>query len=118
MEGHQITRTQDSHLILTFYSLLLLPCFRFHMEVYCIVQHTQCSYRQSHNSSTVSKYFNLFKNFQLDKNIQEVVIKLSNDNQSWVFTGRIDVEAETPILWPPDASWERLRAGGEGDNRG
>ena len=24
----------------------------------------------------------------------------------WVFTGRTDVEAETPILWPPDAkSW-------------
>ena len=21
---------------------------------------------------------------------------------SWVFTGRPDVEAETPILWPPD----------------
>ena len=27
-------------------------------------------------------------------------------DQSWVFTGRTDVEAETPILWPPDAkSW-------------
>ena len=26
--------------------------------------------------------------------------------QSWVFTGRTDVEAETPILWPPDPkSW-------------
>ena len=24
-------------------------------------------------------------------------------DQSWVFTGRTDVEAETPILWPPDA---------------
>ena len=24
-------------------------------------------------------------------------------NQFWVFTGRTDVEAETPILWPPDA---------------
>ena len=25
---------------------------------------------------------------------------------SWVFTERTDVEAETPILWPPDAkSW-------------
>ena len=24
-------------------------------------------------------------------------------NQSWVFFGRTDVEAETPILWPPDA---------------
>ena len=27
-------------------------------------------------------------------------------DQSWVFTGTTDVEAETPILWPPDAkSW-------------
>ena len=24
-------------------------------------------------------------------------------NQSWVFIGRTDVEAKTPILWPPDA---------------
>ena len=24
-------------------------------------------------------------------------------NQSWIFIGRTDVEAETPILWPPDA---------------
>ena len=23
-------------------------------------------------------------------------------NQSWIYIGRIDVEAETPILWPPD----------------
>ena len=23
-------------------------------------------------------------------------------NQSWIFTGRTDVEAATPILWPPD----------------
>jgi len=49
-------------------------------------------------------------------------------DQSWVFIGRTDVEAETPILWPPDVkswliwkdpdSWERLRTGGEGDDRG
>ena len=27
-------------------------------------------------------------------------------NQSWIFIGRTDVEAETPVLWPPDAkSW-------------
>ena len=24
-------------------------------------------------------------------------------DQSWVFIGRIDAEAEAPILWPPDA---------------
>ena len=23
-------------------------------------------------------------------------------NQPWIFIGRTDVEAETPILWPPD----------------
>ena len=27
----------------------------------------------------------------------------SKGYQSWVFIGRTDVEAETPILWPPDA---------------
>ena len=27
-------------------------------------------------------------------------------DQSWVFTGRTDAEAETPVLWPPQAkSW-------------
>ena len=27
-------------------------------------------------------------------------------NQSWIFIGSIDAEAETPILWPPDVkSW-------------
>ena len=26
-------------------------------------------------------------------------------NQSWIFTGRTDAKAETPIFWPPDKSW-------------
>ena len=59
-------------------------------------------------------------------------------DQSWVYIGRTDVEGETPILWRFEGEtpiiWqylmrradsfektlmlERLRAGGEGDNRG
>ena len=48
-------------------------------------------------------------------------------DQSWVLTGRTEVEAETPILWPPHVKswlwkrpgcWEGLGAGGEGDDRG
>ena len=43
-------------------------------------------------------------------------------NQSWMFTGRTDAKAEAPILWPTHWKrpwcWERLRAGGEGDDRG
>ena len=34
------------------------------------------------------------------KEIQQVHPK---GDQSWVFTGRTDVEAEALILWPPDA---------------
>ena len=29
-------------------------------------------------------------------------------DQSWVFIGSTDVEAETPILWPPDANSDSL----------
>ena len=48
-------------------------------------------------------------------------------NQPWIFTGRTDVEAETPILWPPDEkNWQEktLMLGktegriGKGDDRG
>ena len=58
------------------------------------------------------------------KEIQPVHLK---GNQPWIFIGRADAEAETPVLWPPDAElthwkrpwcWERVRAGGEGDGRG
>ena len=33
---------------------------------------------------------------------KEVQPVLPKGNRSWVFIGRTDVEAETPILWPPD----------------
>ena len=33
------------------------------------------------------------------KEIKSVNLK---GNQSWMFIGRINVEAETPVLWPPD----------------
>ena len=37
------------------------------------------------------------------KEIQPVNPK---ENQSWIFIGRTDAEAETPLGWPPDAkSW-------------
>ena len=51
----------------------------------------------------------------------------SEGDQSWVFFGRNDVQAETPVLWPPhvkswligkDWCWEGLGAGGEGSDRG
>ena len=36
-------------------------------------------------------------------------------NQSWIFIGKIDAEAEAPVLWPPDAEsqhiWKAPEAG-------
>ena len=51
----------------------------------------------------------------------------SEGDQPWVFFGRNDAKAETPILWlshvkswliGKDWCWEELGAGGEGDDRG
>ena len=32
----------------------------------------------------------------------------SKGNQSWVFSGRNDAKAETPVLWPPHAKIDSL----------
>ena len=34
---------------------------------------------------------------------KEIQLVNPKGNQSWVFIGRTDVEAETPIFWTPDA---------------
>ena len=58
------------------------------------------------------------------KEVQPVHLKR---NWSRVVIRRTDSEAETPVFWLPDAKswliwkdwcWERLRTGGEGNNRG
>ena len=40
----------------------------------------------------------------LESNLDSKEIQPVNPkgNQSWIFIGRTDIEAETPILWPPD----------------
>ena len=34
---------------------------------------------------------------------KEIQLVYPKGDQSWVFTGRTDAEAETPVLWPPNA---------------
>ena len=49
-----------------------------------------------------------FRNVVLEKTLEspldykEIKPSQSKRNQSWIFIGRTDVEAEAPILWPPD----------------
>ena len=37
----------------------------------------------------------------------------SKGGQSWVFIGRTDAEAETPILWPPDVRADSFENAGK-----
>ena len=48
----------------------------------------------------------LEKTLESPLNCKEIQPVHHKGDQSWVFIGRTDAEAETPILWPPDAkSW-------------
>ena len=48
----------------------------------------------------------LEKTLESPLDCKEIQIVLPKRDQSWVFIGRTDAEAETPILWPPHAkSW-------------
>ena len=55
---------------------------------------------QSETPGKPSKLIELVNKLSKVKEIQPVHPK---GDQSWVFIERTDVEAETPILWPPDA---------------
>ena len=37
--------------------------------------------------------------------IEEIKLDNLKGNQSWIFIGRTDAEAESPIFWPPDKNW-------------
>ena len=48
----------------------------------------------------------LEKTFESPLDCKEIQPVHPKGDQSWVFIGRTNAEAETPILWPPDAkSW-------------
>ena len=45
----------------------------------------------------------LEKTFESSLDCKEIQPVHPKGDQSWIFIGRTDFEAETPILWPPDA---------------
>ena len=48
----------------------------------------------------------LEKTFKSPLGCKEIQLVHPKGDQSWVFSGGTDVEAETPILWPPHSkSW-------------
>ena len=68
----------------------------------------------------------LEKTLESPLDCKEILTVHPKGDHSWVLIGRTDAEAETPILWPPDANnwltWKTLMLGkiegGEGEDRG
>ena len=42
------------------------------------------------------------KTLESSLDCMEIQPVLSKGDQTWIFIGRTDAKAETPILWPPD----------------
>ena len=100
---------------------------------------TSWATREAQKESWVPKNW-CFWNVVLEKTLKnpldckEIQPVNPKGDQSWVFIGRTDGEVETPILWLPAEKnwltgkdlthwkrpwcWERLKVGGEGDDRG
>ena len=51
----------------------------------------------------------LERTLEIPLDCKEVQPVHPKESQSWIFIGRTDVEAETPILWPPDAKNRLIR---------
>ena len=50
----------------------------------------------------------LEKTLEISLDCKEIQPVHPKGDQSWVFFGRRDAEAETPVLWPPDARADSL----------
>ena len=63
----------------------------------------------------------LEKTFEGPLDCKEILPIHPKGDQSWVFIGRNDAKAETPIFWPPDAradSFEKTLMLGKIESRG
>ena len=72
---------------------------RMHQNV-SVTPPPSCMKKSCRMEETIGSFL---KNLDKQEEIQPVHPK---GNKSWIFIGRTDAEADTPILWPPDAkSW-------------
>ena len=83
-----------------------------------------CMWKSDHKESWALKNW-CFWTVVLEKTLEspldckEIQLVHPKGDQSWVFIWRTDVEAETPVLWPPDAkSWLIWKDPDAGNNWG
>ena len=91
LKSRDITLLPKVHLVkVVFFPLVMYRCESYHKEGWA---------PKNWCFSTVV----LEKTLESPLDSKEIKPVDPKGNQSWIFTGRTDAEAETPILWPPDA---------------
>ena len=86
------------------YCMSTIPQFKTFM-VFPVVKNGCESWTIKKAECRRTDYFELWCWRRLENSLDCKEIKPvdSKGNQSWIFIGRTDAKAETPILWPPDA---------------
>ena len=92
LKSRDITLTTKVHLVKAMVFLVVI----YGCENWTI-KNAECQRIDAFELWCWRRLLRVFLNF---KEIQQVHPK---GDQSWVFIGKTDIEAETPILWPPDA---------------
>ena len=63
----------------------------------------ELDYKESWVSKNWCFWTVVVKTLEIPLDCKEIIPVNLKGNQSWISIGRTDAEAETPILWPPDA---------------
>ena len=97
LKSRDITLPTKVHLV----KAMVFPVVMYGCESWAIKKAEESL--SSHHPQRIDAFELLEKILDSSLDCKEIQPVHSKGDQSWVFIGRTDVEAETPILWPPDA---------------
>ena len=114
--------TENSKFLLSFkfhlWSFVLFSSILLNFIFHSLPYNINIKYKESWVAKTWCFWTEVLeKTFESPLDYKEIQPVHSKGDQSWVFIGRTDVEAETPVLWPPDVKrwliWKDPDAGND-----
>ena len=99
--------TENSKFLLSFkfhlWSFVLFSSILLNFIFHSLPYNINIKYKESWVAKTWCFWTEVLeKTFESPLDYKEIQAVHPKGNQSWIFIGRTDAEAETPIVWPPD----------------
>ena len=92
LKGRDITLPTKAHLVKAFFFFFQLSCVDWELD-----------YKESWAPKSWCFWTVVLKTLESPLDFKEIQPVNPKGYLSWIFIGRTDAEAETPIVWPPDA---------------